>query len=397
MTAAPRPPIAQRADGPPDTASAALLEGAVRSARTGIVLTDGGGLIARVNPAAATLLGVQPSAVCGRSAREVLATRLAVRFADPGAWSRAMVAVLDDPALELEHDARMADGRVLHHISCPVRAADGAPLGRLEVFSDVTEMRAALAAARRLAAAEHHVADVLQRALANADLPAVRGLEVATVYRPADGVQVGGDISASWAHPGGGLITLMGDVSGRGIAAAGLATMVRHMAEALSRHHPGPGALATELNDLLHRRLPDGSLVTLSLVMVDPAHGELSWTTAGHPPPVLLRASGEVVTLAEPGPPCGAFAGERFDERRTAFGVGDLLVLYTDGVTEARRSGREFGEHALHELLGTLAHLPTAALPHSVLAAVTDWCDGTPTDDVAITAVRNVGGAGSPL
>src|SRR5690606_28855132 len=118
---------------------------------------------------------------------------------------------------------------------------------------------------------------------------------------------------------------LMGDVSGRGIAAAGLATMVRHMAEALSRHHPGPGALATELNDLLHRRLPDGSLVTLTLVIVDPAHGELSWTTAGHPPSVLLRASGELVTLAEPGPPCGAFADARFDERRTAFGVGDLL------------------------------------------------------------------------
>lgn len=375
----------------PAASVTALLEGVLRSARSGVVVTGADGAVAYVNPAAARLLGIEPSMLTGRPARLAFID-LATRFAAPRDWIRAMRAVTDDPSLELAHDAGTAEGRVLHHVSSPVRDAAGVPLGRLDMFTDVTDDRAALEAAQRLARAERHVADVLQRALANFDLPSVRGLELAAVYRPADGVQVGGDICASWTHPGGGLVTLMGDVSGRGITAAGLATMARHMAEALCGHHPGPGSLATELNQLLHRRLPDGSLVTLTLAMVDPANAELSWTTAGHPPSVLLRAGGELVTLAEPGPPCGAFPDTRYEERRTAFREGDLLVLYTDGVTEARRHGREFGEHALHELLGTLAHLPTDELPAAVLAAVTDWCDAAPTDDVAITAVRNVGG-----
>lgn len=237
-------------------------------------------------------------------------------------------------------------------------------------------------------AQERHIAETLQRALAAGEPPPVEGLEIAALYRPATGVQVGGDICAAWRLPGGGAALLIGDVSGRGIEAAGLAVMVRHMAEALSRHHRDPGDLVTELNEMLATRLPDASLVTLAMAVADPAAGVLAWANAGHPAPVLLHASGQITTLGDPGPPCGAFAGHRFAGRRTDLAAGDLLVLYTDGITEARRRGREFGEQALHELLGSLAHLPTADLPAGVVRAVEDWCDGGLDDDVAVAVVR---------
>jgi PAS domain S-box-containing protein len=237
-------------------------------------------------------------------------------------------------------------------------------------------------------AQERHIAGTLQRALAAGEPPPVHGLEIAALHRPATGVQVGGDICAAWRTPGGGAALLIGDVSGRGIEAAGLAVMVRHMAEALSRHHRDPGDLLTELNEMLAARLPDGSLVTLAMAVADPQGGSLTWANAGHPAPVLLRAAGPVTTLGDPGPPCGAFTGHRFPGRRTPLNAGDLLVLYTDGITEARRRGREFGEHALHELLCSLAHLPAADLPGEVVGTVQEWCEGALDDDVAVAVVR---------
>jgi serine phosphatase RsbU (regulator of sigma subunit) len=240
-------------------------------------------------------------------------------------------------------------------------------------------------------AQERHIAETLQRALTAGDPPPVAGLEIAALYRPATGVQVGGDICAVWRLPDGAAALLIGDVSGRGIEAAGLAVMVRHMAEALSRHHRMPGDLVTELNEMLAARLPDGSLVTLAMAVAEPSAGGLTWANAGHPAPVVLHASGRITTLGEPGPPCGAFAGDHFANHRTSFDPGDVLVLYTDGITEARRRGREFGEQALHELLRSLAHLATAELPAGVVRAVEDWCDGGLDDDVAVAVVRATG------
>ena len=205
-------------------------------------------------------------------------------------------------------------------------------------------------------------------------------------------MRVGGDICTAWAMPGGGGAVLIGDVSGRGVEAAGIAVMVRHMAEALGRHHRTPGELVGELNDLLHARLPDGSLVTLALVIASPGGEEVLWANAGHPAPVLLSARGGITTLDDPGPPCGAFPGRHYPTRRAAFAPGDLLVLYTDGLTEARRGGRDFGEQALHELLGSRAHLPADLLPGAVVGAVEEWCDAGLDDDVAIAVVRRARG-----
>lgn len=240
---------------------------------------------------------------------------------------------------------------------------------------------------------ERHIAETLQQALIAEELPTLNGLELAALYQAAAGSQVGGDFYSAWPIAGGRLALLVGDVSGKGVEAAGMTAMVRYMAEALSQHRPSPAALIDELNTLLHPRMPDGSLVTLVLAVVDTAAGTLRWCSAGHPPPVLIAAAGGQTMLEDPGPPCGAFADATFTENVEPFDDGDLLVLYTDGIIEARRQGREFGEEGLREALREASGEDPAQLARSVYAAARTWCGGRLADDVAIAVARRTAGA----
>ncbi len=191
---------------------------------------------------------------------------------------------------------------------------------------------------------ERRIAETLQQALLAADLPRVPGLQLAALYQPAAGSQVGGDFYSAWPLPGGRLALLVGDVSGKGVAAAGVTAMVRYMTEALSQHSGEPAALVGELNEMLCPRMADGSLVTLVMIVIDTTGERLHWCSAGHPPPVILTAGGDYRTLEDPDPPCGVFPGQRFHAGVARFAPGDMLFTYTDGLIEARRGDEEFGE-----------------------------------------------------
>lgn len=236
---------------------------------------------------------------------------------------------------------------------------------------------------------DRHIAETLQQALLTDRLPAVPGLELGALYQAAAGAQVGGDFYNAWVLPDGRLALLVGDVSGKGVEAAGVTAMVRYMAEALSQHRDDPGVLVAELNDLLCPRMPEGGLVTLILATIDIAADELRWCAAGHPPPVLLRPGGEHRTLEDPDPPCGVFPGQSFRTSVADFRRGDMLVLYTDGVIEARRpDGRELGEEALREALCAAADEGPDQVARSAYTAARTWSGGRLTDDVAVAVVR---------
>ncbi len=237
---------------------------------------------------------------------------------------------------------------------------------------------------------ERHIAETLQQALLAQDLPRVAGLELAALYHPAAGSQVGGDFYSAWPLCDGRLALLVGDVSGKGVEAAGVTAMARYMAEALSQHNSEPDALVAELNDMLCPRLPDGALVTLVMVAIDTAGERLSWCSAGHPPPVIVEAGGRYRTLDDPDPPCGVFPGQVFHCGVERFGPGDLLFTYTDGLIEARRGGAEFGEERLREALLEAAGEWPDQLARAVYATARTWSEGHLTDDVAIAVVKRV-------
>jgi len=238
---------------------------------------------------------------------------------------------------------------------------------------------------------ERHVAETLQRSLLADDLPRVPGLELATLYRPSEGALVGGDFYAVWPV-GRRVAVLLGDVSGRGVEAAGLTAMVRYMAEALARSMSDSGEVLTELNRLLWGRMPDGALVTVLLVVIDAEGSTLQWTSAGHPPALLVDTARRVTALDDPDPPCGAFPTTRYATHVESFTPGDLLFAYTDGLSEARRSGTQFDEDGIRRALLESHSRPPGEIARQVYANARAWAGGRIDDDVAIAVISRIPG-----
>lgn len=194
--------------------------------------------------------------------------------------------------------------------------------------------------------AEKDIAITLQEGLMH-DLPAIRGLRAAAVSLPAGHADlVGGDFHDVAELPDGRVLALIGDVMGKGVRAAGLTETARSAVRMAALMTSGPGRILENVNRLLLQRDDDAPLVTMLLVVLDAATGEGVMASAGHPPAV--RIGRDTAALLDPdfGAPLGAF-DEPYGETPFELGPGEDLVLYTDGVTEARGPHGPFGEQGL--------------------------------------------------
>ncbi len=245
----------------------------------------------------------------------------------------------------------------------------------------------ALSNARQFAR-NRELADSFQHSVVAKGLPDLEGLELAALYRAAAGELVGGDFYDVWEFSDDRVAVVVGDVSGKGPRAAATTAMVRHMIEGLSAQSHEPAEIIEELNGLLCTRLAEGSLVTLFMAVYDPDAGSLTWCNAGHPPPLLLTEGGGMEQLAHPGPACGCLIDAEYRTFTSAFSRGDTLLLYTDGVTEARRDGEEFGHERLVSEAMKLNRSTPATISRGLYASVRGWSRGQVDDDVAIAVVR---------
>jgi sigma-B regulation protein RsbU (phosphoserine phosphatase) len=537
-----------------------LLEGVIAATDRGVLFSDVEGRLALCNATASRLMGIDFAALVGQPMTELLGERVKWRMKNPAEYEARLARLHGDPERRDQLEVETVDDRTVEHFSAPVRDGDGTLLGRVDILSDVTDVKAALGAAQRLAEEratllereerrareemqlaraahmmasaltradvheqlleqatelvsadkcavlaldrrgdvfpaatrgfsdetvahmgfefgegvvgrvlatrrpficndterdarvsrritrpegirsfmhvplvvgervygllsvnsaaprafgerelrviteltrhaavalqnalqfdqERHIAETLQQALLAEELPKVPGLDMAALYQAAAGSGVGGDLYNVWRLPHGEVGVLVGDVSGKGVEAAGVTAMVRYMTEALSQHQRSPGGLLTELNELLCPRLADGSLVTALIAVLHPAADTLRWSSAGHPPPLVVDAAGGSRWLEDPGPPCGVFHGVGYADHVEPFRRGDLLFAYTDGLIEASRGGRQFGEENLRSALLEALGQPPRALARAVYAAARAWSDGRIADDVAIAVV----------
>ncbi len=222
-------------------------------------------------------------------------------------------------------------------------------------------------------------------------LPQVEGLELAALSIPASRPElVGGDFCDVVRLPDGAVMALIGDVQGKGLKAAGLTETVRSAARALALVLSSPEqVLATVNRLLLQREDAQEAFVTALLMRIDPASGEVLFLSAGHPPPLLISAAGSDLLETSYGLPLGAF-DTSYEITRARLSPGDTLVLYTDGLTEAR-SGRElFDEGRLLEASAALQGRPPREVVESLSAAATDFA-GSLGDDLQLLAVRIFG------
>jgi GAF domain-containing protein len=203
------------------------------------------------------------------------------------------------------------------------------------------------------------IAETLQRALLT-DLPATPGLRLAARYLPATrGLNIGGDWYDAFRQPDGGLIAVIGDVTGHGLHAAVMMSQLRTALRAYAVDGGSPGTLLTRLHTFLHHLQPD-LYATAVIARFHPDEPTLTWAAAGHPPPVLRTPDGRVHTLdAKPGAMLGIPLSQRIADHTVRLPPGSTLALYTDGLVERRAQGIDPG---IARLADALAGFPAAAL-----------------------------------
>jgi len=255
-------------------------------------------------------------------------------------------------------------------------------------FAEGLAARAAIAVDNaRLATSRRDIAITLQCSLLPDAVPAIEGWEVATMYRAAsdsDEVAVGGDFYDFIRSPAG-WIVLLGDVTGRGVRAAAMTSLVRHGARFLGRDEECPSAILTRLDEAL-RDQPVLSLCTALCVRLAPDHIVLS--SAGHPPPLVVSDDGEVRELHGTGPLLGGWAESSWEDHTVAVGPEETLLLFTDGVTDTRGERERFGAARLRELLTRHAGESPQGLLHRLEEALEHFEVSGRSDDTGAVALR---------
>ncbi len=232
-----------------------------------------------------------------------------------------------------------------------------------------------------------HAAEI-QGFLLPGESPAIPGFEVfgsSVACR-----SVGGDYFDYVELPRGRYAIGLGDVAGKGLPAALLMCSFQASLRALSELDLSPVETIGRLNRLLHRVVPDNRFVTFFYGILDPPRRTLTYVNAGHNQPWVIAAEAEPRRLEVTGPPLGFFADSGYQTRTFAFEPGEILVCFSDGVTEAASpSGEEFGEHQLTTLVRQASKSPPRMIVDEITQALDRHCLGsTRQDDVTLVVLK---------
>jgi serine phosphatase RsbU (regulator of sigma subunit) len=245
--------------------------------------------------------------------------------------------------------------------------------------------------AQRLLEREIALASEIQRRFLPESLPQVPGLDIWAWNRAAR--YVSGDYFQFFVDPHASCLRIaIGDVSGKGVPAALLVSLLHSALVLLLRQDGFNGTLLSQLNEHLFSFTSKSKFVTLILAELDPEHRTLTYLNAGHPPGLVVRADGKVEELSAGGLPLGLFARGSWPMREVPFGEGDLLCLYSDGVVEAiDSSGVEYGAERLVHLLQGGKNVAVSQLGPTVAAALESFpVGGALEDDCTLLLVRFV-------
>ena len=333
-------------------------------------------------------------------------------------------ALIDEAARDIEHREILRKLGLKSYMIVPL-VARGRTLGVITLVSAESGRRyseADLELAEELA---HHaalavdnarlyrgriqVARTLQEGLLPFQLPEVPGVEVGLRYLSAGEEDVGGDFydlfdtkmtdqngSSESPSPSWGIV--VGDVSGKGAEAAAMLAFARYTIRTLATRESCPSTVLSNLNEaMLHQRRErdDHKFCTVTYVRLETDEGNIEHgaritvSRGGHPPPFLLRTDGSIYKVGEPGRAIGVFDDVNLTEQEASLAPGDALILYTDGVVEARSpDGLFFGEERLMALLRSSVALDASTIASRIEDAVLNFQEQAPRDDVAVLVLR---------
>jgi len=269
-------------------------------------------------------------------------------------------------------------------------------LNLLTVMANVAAIRieqsryAEMEKSRELMQRELDQAAAIQCQYLPTSAPQIPGLDLAGFNAPCR--TVGGDYFGFFPYPDGSIALILGDVSGKGMPASLMMMGLQARAEVLLRE---PGTLSqtlTRLNHLTAQHCPAGRFITLFLCCLNTHSGKLTYANAGHNPPVILRADGSALKLTDGGPVLGILPNISYEQFETDLNPGDLLAIYSDGITEAATPGDE--EFETENLIATLQDYRAATakqMIEGVMSAITKWTEGAPpADDITLVLARRI-------
>lgn len=233
------------------------------------------------------------------------------------------------------------------------------------------------------------LAQTLQQTLIPPAPPAISHLDVAAVYRPAgDGSEVGGDFYDIFQIGTDDWVVAVGDVCGKGVEAAVVTALARYTLRAATVEHVEPSTALAMLNDVL-RHHNTSRFCTVALVRLRHGGGEWTGTVScgGHPLPLLRQSTGALLTVGKPGALLGITATPPLHDVQFRLLTGDTLVLYTDGVTEARSGKAFYGEERLAAAVAC-SFDSVQGLTNAILREVLEFQTGRPRDDIVIVAIH---------
>ena len=241
------------------------------------------------------------------------------------------------------------------------------------------------------------IAREIQLAMLPNDTFIGRGIEIAGRTRPAN--TVGGDLYDIVPLGNDRLLVVLGDVSGKGSPAALLMALLLAMLRTLAPDDLPLPVLAARLNRLVYDQAPGARFITCFLAVIDLRDGQLSYVNAGQTPPLLRRQDGGIEKLPTGGIPLGMFDQSAYDQSETRLDAGDLLVAYSDGITEAEnRAGHPFDEDGLERAVHMYGSSPAPDLARTLFTVVEQHAgDMKMMDDLTIVVVKRTDAVPPPL
>jgi serine phosphatase RsbU (regulator of sigma subunit) len=271
-------------------------------------------------------------------------------------------------------------------------------LNLLTVMANVAAIRiehtrlAEVEAMERILAKELQQAADIQQGLLPTSAPLVPGLDLAG-YNAACRT-VGGDYYDFLSYPDGRVAMVVADVAGKGMPAALLMSSLQARVQVLFDDPTDLAALVARLNRIITVNCPANRFISFFIGVLDPNTDELTYVNAGHNPPLLVHCDGKVEKLEGTGLLLGILAQAKYEQRTSKLQLGDVVVLFSDGVTEASRPDidEEFGEDRLAATLAELSCDSAQSIIESINQRVQEFTRGSPpADDITLVVARRVG------
>lgn len=353
-----------------------------------ILTLDTTGHITFANTAAQEILYIKPEVAIGKL------------YADPSLWlalttDGKIIPEEERPFMRAVHTganvedqqyvAEFPNGtrRTLSVNAAPMHGLSGEIIGVVESLTDITQ----------ISILQHTIENqlsLLRQALVPPLPPVISGYKAAFIYRPAFPAEsIGGDLYDVFTTESGKIGIMIGDVAGKGVEAAALAAAARSTLHSFTYDLSSTDAAMWHSNAVLEsQETLMGEFITAFLAVIDPYTGSFTYSRAGHPPPAILRADGRVDFLEEGDIPIGLFSGQKYSPFKEHLNSRDKIVLYTDGITEARHYDELFWQDGVRRALSGCVDCSPDEVARKLLEEAREWAEGQLQDDIAILVIE---------